>query len=130
MAARRLTLPTGRDLDAVHKVKVEIGVGSQSQKMIVVIGRRDRCDGDIGRSSRAGRNEVPRPSEWPRLLRDGQSRRPNGDNFRRARLKNARHMDSAVIKQAGIPRGPLRSIKAAPARLSHAEEAASTATAR
>ena len=85
---RRLTLPTGRDLDAMHEVKVEIGVGSQSQEMIVVIGRRDRCDGDLGRIGRAGRDELPRPSEGLDGLVIG-GRGADGDNFRRVRLTSA-----------------------------------------
>lgn len=98
-----LTLPTGRDLDAMHKVKVEISVGSQSEEMIVVIGRRDRRDGDLGRIGRAGRDELPRPTK--RL--DGfviGGRGADGDNLWRVRVFPRRADDISIEPGRRRPR--------------------------
>ena len=48
---RRLPLPARRDLDAMHEVQIEVGVGAQGQKMIVIVGGCDGGDGDIAGSA-------------------------------------------------------------------------------
>ena len=58
-----LSLPAGGDLDAVREAEVEIGVPSQGQEVVVVVVWRDGRDGDVGRFSGAGANELPRPAQ-------------------------------------------------------------------
>ena len=43
-------------------MQFEIGIAAQGQKVVVVIGRRDGCDGDIGGLRLTGRHELPRPA--------------------------------------------------------------------
>jgi len=42
-----LSFPAGRDLHAMDEMEVEIGIGPQNQKVVVVVGGCDRGDGDV-----------------------------------------------------------------------------------
>ena len=82
---RSLPLAARRDLDAVHEVQVEAGVGAEREKVVVVVGRRGRRDGDLGGLRPAGGEELPHPAHGLDRLVIGRGRADGGD-IRRLRV--------------------------------------------
>ena len=76
---RRLPLPAGRHLDAVHEMQVEIGVGAEGEQVVVVLGGRGRSDGDVGGLRPAGHEQLARPAHGLDRLVVGRGGAPGGD---------------------------------------------------
>ena len=61
-AAASLSFPARRDLDAVHEMQVEIGVGTEGEQVVVILGGSGRGDGDVDGLRPAGREQLARPA--------------------------------------------------------------------
>ena len=83
----RLSVTCGDGRDAMNEMQIDIGIGAQREKMIVVVGRRRGGDGNVG-GRYARREQRPDPTQCLDCLMVS-GRGTDGSNGRRLSIASS-----------------------------------------